>query len=131
MAELSLNNRRSLKSIFNNIRDVFCSGRVVMDKNLFNFWGKWLFEYSDLAKREEAIRTIIPTGILEDNSVIETIIQYPLIIKQMISVNTEESQDFIEKIRALVEDKYKENEKFINFAKNFGITKKQNKEKDE
>lgn len=131
LIQLSLNNRRSLKSIFNNIRDVFCSGRVVMDKNLFNFWGKWLFEYSDLAKREEAIRTIIPTGILEDNSVIETIIQYPLIIKQMISVNTEESQDFIEKIRALVEDKYKENEKFINFAKNFGITKKQNKEKDE
>lgn len=130
LIQLSLNNRRSLKSLFNNIRDVFCNGRLVMNANLFNFWGKWLFDYSDLTKKEESIRTILPTSILDNDSVIETIIQYPSIIKQMISLNEEESQDFIEKVRSLLEGKYKENEDFIKFAYNIGITKQKKTEKE-
>ena len=130
LIQLSLKNRRSLKSLFNNIRDVFCNGRLVMNANLFNFWGKWLFDYSDLTKKEESIRTILPTNILDNDSVIETIIQYPSIIKQMISLNEEESQDFIEKVRSLLEGKYKENEDFIKFAYNIGITMQKKTEKE-
>lgn len=130
LIQLSLNNRRSLKSLFNNIRDVFCNGRLVMNINLFNFWGKWLFDYSDLTKKEESIRTVLPTSILDNDSVIETIIQYPSIIKQMISLNEEESQDFIEKVRSLLEGKYKENEDFIKFAYNIGITMQKKTEKE-
>lgn len=130
LIQLSLNNRRSLKSLFNNIRDVFCNGRLVMNANLFNFWGKWLFDYSDLTKKEESIRTILPTSILDNDSVIEIIIQYPSIIKQMISLNEEESQDFIEKVRSLLEGKYKEDEDFIKFAYNIGITMQKKTEKE-
>jgi hypothetical protein len=48
----------------------------------------------------------------------------------MISLNEEESQDFIEKVRSLLEGKYKENEDFIKFAYNIGITMQKKTEKE-
>ncbi len=119
---LAIRNNRSLKLLFNDIRDLFCNGNYEMTVVLFDFFGEWLFKYSDIGNKKEALRRILPIKILEKDSVISVMINNPDLIKKMINNSEDGGQDFKEKISSMLENK-SENIDFIEFAKKIGIEK--------
>lgn len=120
---LAEKNKRSLKSMFKDIRDAFCSGNYTMSKKHFNFYGEWLFKYGDLIERNDALRRILPAEILENDFVISILIQEQKVVLKMIENAGEESQDFVDKISSLIEMK-KDNQEFLDFVKAIGIEMK-------
>lgn len=112
-------NKRSLKTLFNDIRDLFCTGKCTMTNDSFAFFGHWLFEYSDLTKKEEALRRILPTSILNNDYVISEIMIKPDVIKQMIINGNEESQDFKDKLISLHSEK--QDPAFSSFIEKVGM----------
>lgn len=130
LMQLALKNKRKLKTLFNDIRDVFCSGNTAMNLSKFNFLGEWLFEYSDLSSKKEALRTILPTSILGNDTVINILIKNSGTVKSMVDNSGEEASDFLNKVESLLNGKYSENDEFISFAKKIGL-KKINAEKKE
>lgn len=130
LMQLALKNKRKLKTLFNDIRDAFCSGNTAMNLPKFNFFGEWLFEYSDLGSKKEALRTILPTTILDNDTVVNVLIKNSGTIKSMVDNSGEEASDFLNKIKSLCDDKYSKNERFIDFAKKIGLKKKNAEEKE-
>ncbi len=126
LLSLAIKNNRSLKLLFNDIRDLFCNGNYEMSVILFDFFGEWLFKYSDIGNKKEALRRILPIKILEKDSVISVMINNPDLIKKMINNSEDGGQDFKDKISSMLENK-SDNIDFIDFAKKIGIEKK-NKE---
>lgn len=124
LISLALKNHRKLKTLFNDIRDVFCSGTANMTLPLFNFFGEWLFKYADFDSKKDALRTILPTNILDNEQVIEEILKNKKIVKAMVANSGEESKDFLDKIENLMNGKYLENKEFIDFAKMISLKKK-------
>lgn len=121
LISVALKNKRSLKNLFDNIRDLFCSGNCDMDISMFDFFGDWLFQYSDLSKKEDALRRILPTNLLDNEDVSSVVIKNKEMTKKMITCSPD-PQDFIGKIKSLAETKYSGHEEFINFVKFLGIT---------
>lgn len=117
---LSEKNKRSFVSTFKDVRDYFCSGQVTMTPELFNFIGEWLFKYSKLEDKKESLRTIFPSTILDNNDIIQMIIQHQDIMKKIVD-NSEEDQDFNDKMQSLLDGKYKDKQTFIDFADRLGI----------
>lgn len=123
LLSLAIKNNRSLKILFNDIRDLFCNGNYEMTVVLFDFFGEWLFQYSDIENKKEALRRILPIKILENDSVISVMINNPDLINKMINNSEDGGQDFKEKISSMLENKF-ENNDFIEFARKIGIEKK-------
>lgn len=122
LISLAIKNNRSLKLLFNDIRDLFCNGNYEMTVVLFDFFGEWLFKYSDIENKKEALRRILPIKILEKNSVISVMINNTEIIKKMLKNSEDGGQDFKEKVSSMLENKPLNND-FIEFAKKIGIEK--------
>ena len=120
---LAEKNKRSLKSMFKDIRDAFCSGNYTMSKKHFNFYGECLFKYGDLIERNDALRRILPAEILDDDFVISILIKEQKVVLKMINNAGEESQDFKDKLSSLIEMK-KDNQQFLDFVKAIGIEMK-------
>ncbi|MBO7048629.1 MAG: hypothetical protein J6W62_06950 [Spirochaetia bacterium] len=120
LVTLALKNERNLRTLFNDIRDLFCNGKHEMTEELFDFFGEWLFMYSDITAKKEALRRILPIKIMEKPCVISVIISYSDIVIKMIKNSEDEGQDFKEKISTMVEYK-SEDTRFIDFAKRLGI----------
>ena len=91
-----------------------------MTPELFNFIGEWLFKYSKLEDKKESLRTIFPSTILDNNDIIQMIIQHQDIMKKIVD-NSEEDQDFNDKMQSLLDGKYKDKQTFIDFADRLGI----------
>lgn len=123
LIDLAQKNNRSLSSVFNTIRDRFCSGKVQMSLSIFDFFGKWIFEYSDLNSNKECLRTILPNTILDNESVIQTMLFYKEKVISMIKASGADGQDFKDKIQDLLNKKYFEKSEFTSFANSIGIKK--------
>lgn len=120
--QLAKNNNRSLLAAFNNVRDCFCDGQTSMTNDLFDFFGEWLLKYSKLEDKPSALRTIFISPLLEKPENISLLIKYQDKMIKIVDNAGEESEDFKEKIRSLLNVKYKDNDDFANFANAIGVS---------
>ena len=120
---------RKLVMAFNNVRDVFCSMNN-MTTALFLFFGRWLFIYASLDKKQEVLRTIIPTSILSDTKCLTLILnnkdKLPAIIDK---AGEEEASDFKSAISDLAQNE--ENTLAKELAKSLGYKIKKRKDEDD
>lgn len=123
LISLALVNGRSLKTLFNDIRDLFCNGNYEMTEPLFDFYGEWLFMYSDLTNKKEALRRILPIRIMEKTCVISVILNNSDTVLKMIRNSEDGGQDFKEKIASMLDNRSNDTT-FVDFAKKIGIEKK-------
>jgi hypothetical protein len=130
MISLSEKNNRSLLSMFKNIRDCFCGGQATMTSELFNFYGRWLFKYSMLEEKEESLRAIFPSTVLDNEDNMALILEFQNIMEKIISKAGEENKNFKDKMQVLIDEKYKDNNSFIEFANAIGIHKTVQEEND-
>lgn len=89
----------------------------------FSYFGVLLLENASL-KNKEVLRTIFKSDFLENRSFINTIIQYKDKMKGIIERAEEEAEDFKHKVQSMIDNQYKDDEAFVDFAKYIGITPK-------
>lgn len=94
-----------LKPIFKDIRDVLCGGADHLSKEMFLFFGEWLFKYSNLEEKTDSLRKIFPSNIIKDDDILEVIINN----KEKMSLIIEKEDDdnannFKEAIREYAEE---------------------------
>ncbi|MCM1236835.1 MAG: hypothetical protein NC489_42710 [Ruminococcus flavefaciens] len=128
--DLALKNNRQLKAAFNDVRDVFCTGRGKMTLELFSFFGDWLFSYADLDRKEIA-RTFFTPQVLDNPDNIEFILSHQEKMIKIIEASVEEGIDFKNTFSDIVKRKYADNQEVIKFAESIGITMQDIKEEDE
>lgn len=122
--ELCIEKEHRLVAAFNGVSDVFTSGRTDMTMEKFSYFGVLLLKYASLNKKE-VLRTIFRTDFLENRSFINTIIQYKDKMKGIIERAEEEAEDFKHKVQSMIDNQYKDDEAFVDFAKYIGITPKE------
>lgn len=106
---------------FKNIRDSFCRDSN-MTLPLFSFFGEWLFKYAVLEKKEEALRTIFTSAVMNDKSSLELILNNQNNMIQIINAaGDDESSDFKETIKSILDNN--NDTRFVEFAKSIGIEK--------
>lgn len=59
--------KRGLKNIAKNIRDVFVRGDVEITSELFSMFGELLLKHGNLEDKKDSLRTILPNTIIFDN----------------------------------------------------------------
>lgn len=119
--DLALKHKRSLVSTFKNIRDLFCSGNAIMSDNLFKLIGKDLLQYAKIEEKQDALRTIFIPSILDDSANVQLLIMHSELMNKVVSNAGEDSNDFKDKVQALIDGELKENKQFIAFAKSIGV----------
>jgi hypothetical protein len=87
------NSGRKQIATFNDVRDIFCTGNK-MTVALFHFFGDWLFKYSSIDKKDESLRTILPTFLLKDPKSLEVIHQYKEKLPAIYKKAGDEAEDF-------------------------------------
>lgn len=121
--ELCIEKGHRLVAAFNGVSDVFTSGRTDMTMEKFSYFGVLLLENASL-KNKEVLRTIFKSDFLENRSFIHTIIQFKEQMKAIIERADEEAEDFKNKVQSMIDNQYKDDEAFVDFAKYIGITPK-------
>ncbi|MBR1889134.1 MAG: hypothetical protein IJ816_00675 [Alloprevotella sp.] len=96
-----------LKVIFREIRDVFINNSNI-NKEKLKYFGKWLFEYGRLQDKQDSLNKILRSEFLDDNIIVNLIMQYP---DQVVAIvmKSEDNSDFVNKLIALRNTKYKDN----------------------
>lgn len=118
--------KKSLVGTFNSVRDAIIR-QDNMTSELFIFFGKWLFKYAHLSRKEESLRTILPSHILDDDNVLEILIQNKEKLPAIIAAAKDEKKDFIDKILSL-KSKHR-NKKYQNFLEFLSIDKQKRSRK--
>lgn len=121
MIDLFEANDRELLSTFNNVRDCFCDKGCNMTIDLFNCFGEYLMKYAKLEDKNSALRTIFPSLVLDIADNISLILKYQDKMLKIVEKAGEESKDFKDKIKSLLDNEYKDNQELENFAKSIGI----------
>ena len=112
---------RKLLSAFNNVRDCFCDKGCNMTIDLFNCFGEYLLKYAKLEDKNSALRTIFPSLVLDIADNISLILKYQDKMLKIVEKAGEESKDFKDKIKSLLDNEYKDDQELENFAKSIGI----------
>lgn len=99
-----------LKVIFCEIRDVFINNANI-NKEKLKYFGKWLFEYGHLQDKQDSLNKILRSEFLDDNNIVNLLMQYP---NQVVAIvmKSKDNSDFVHKLKALRNTKYKNNAKF-------------------
>jgi hypothetical protein len=110
---------RKLTSSFNSIRDVFCR-EDNMTAELFSFFGDWLFKYAEIEKKQESLRTILNSKVVNTRTNLEVILAHKDKMPSIVNIaGINEASDFKDILRSLLE--IRKDERFIEFAKSLGV----------
>lgn len=121
LVNLTETHGRKLLSAFNNVRDCFCDKGCNMTIDLFNCFGEYLLKYAKLEDKNSALRTIFPSLVLDIADNISLILKYQDKMLKIVEKAGEESKDFKDKIKSLLDNEYKDDQELENFAKLIGI----------
>lgn len=121
LVNLTETHGRKLLSAFNNVRDCFCDKGCNMTIDLFNCFGEYLLKYAKLEDKNSALRTIFPSLVLDIADNISLILKYQDKMLKIVEKAGEESKDFKDKIKSLLDNEYKDDQELENFAKSIGI----------
>ena len=121
LIKLFENNGRKMLIAFNDIRDRFCGGICNMTKDLFDYYGEWLLQYSKLEEKTPSLRTIFPSVVLDKKENVQLILNNKEKMIRVVETAGEENEDFKAKIKSLLEGDYKDSDDLKNFAKRIGV----------
>ncbi len=123
LLEIFKNKGHQFKAAFNNVSDVFVSKGEQMTLSLFKYFADLLLEYATLDDKK-TLRTIFKPEFLDDTECINIILKHKEKVKKIYENAGDENADFKDKMQILVENKYKDNSDFVEFAESIGITKR-------
>ena len=121
LIKLFEDNGRKMLIAFNDIRDRFCGGFCNMTKDLFDYYGEWLLQYSKLEEKTSSLRTIFPSVVLDKKENVQLILRNKEKMVRIVEKAGDENKDFKDKIKSLLEGDYKDSEDFKEFAKAIGV----------
>ena len=92
-----------------------------MTKDLFDYYGEWLLQYSKLEEKTSSLRTIFPSVVLDKKENVQLILNNKEKMIRVVETAGEENEDFKAKIQFLLEGDYKDSDDLKNFARRIGV----------
>ena len=118
---MSIFSKRSFVSFFKKILDLYCNGSAIMTPELFQLIGEGLMLNGKLGEKKESLRTIFIPPLLDDSNIMTLLLKHNKIISNVVTATPpDESQDFIDKLKA-VYPSYKENKEIKELFSNLKI----------
>lgn len=118
---MSIFSKRSFISFFKKIRDMYCSGNVIMTTELFELIGEGLMLHGKLEDKEESLRTIFIPSILDDANIVTLLLKHKELLSKIVAkTSSEEAQDFMDKLKALYPS-YKKNKEMMELFSDLKI----------
>ena len=112
---------RNLSEFFTSIRDIFISSASITPEKI-KYFGKLLFEYGKLEESPQSLEKIFPTEYIDDDEIILLLIENKEKVKVLVD-NSENSNDFKQKIEALLKGRKNSDKQFVEFCESIGIRK--------
>lgn len=111
----------NINQIIYEISNIFIQNSS-MDVKRFIYFGELLFKYANLINRHGALNAILPTEILENESVLAIIKNNQNAFKELLDATSEdEKAEHLAKLHALISGKYANDTSIIELAKSVGI----------
>ncbi|MCD8290790.1 MAG: KAP family NTPase [Prevotella sp.] len=111
--------KQSLFPVFMEIRDVFINNPNIT-KDKLKYMGNWLMKYGQLWENNKSLEKIFQSQYLDDDAVVEILINHSNTTKKILDVSNN-SDDFRNKMHALLTTKYKTNDAFKELCALLGI----------
>lgn len=106
--------KKFIGNLFSEIKDKFISTGY-MNVSLFNYFGRWLFQFSKLNNLGQDFEKIFPSDILSDGTSINILIEYKKEFKSILKTSIKD--DFIKTLKK----KAKKTQRVRNLATELGI----------
>lgn len=110
---------RDLSEFFTSIRDIFVSSASITSEKI-KYFGKLLFKYGKLEENPKSLEKIFPTEFIDNDEIINLLIEHKEIVKVLVD-NSQNSNEFKQKIEALLTGRKKSDKQFIEFCSSIGI----------
>lgn len=110
---------RDLSEFFTSIRDIFVSSASITSEKI-KYFGKLLFKYGKLEENPKSLEKIFPTEFIDNDEIINLLIEHKEIVKVLVD-NSQNSNEFKQKIEALLTARKKSDKQFIDFCASIGI----------
>ena len=111
--------KHDVKRLFVDIRDYFLNAGITDEK--LKYFGKWMFQYSDLDHNANSLEKILPSELIDDYDTIKLMDDNRVIIKEMMD-NAEDSSEFREKLQSMLIGNKKDCESLQSLCSYLGIT---------
>ena len=118
---MSIFSKRSFVNFFKNIRNLYCNGKAIMTPELFKLIGEGLMSNGKLEEKEESLRTVFISSLLDDSNIRSLLLKYNEILSEIVKkAPSDESHDFIDKLKTIYPS-YMENEEIKHLFSNLKI----------
>lgn len=108
--------------IFKEVRDVLIDNSCITIEKL-KYFGDFLFEYGHLEDNRQIFNKVIKSEYLGDDVIKKMLVEHKEVIKNILA-HDENPSDFKNKMKALAESTYKEDDDFISLCKDLKIVGK-------
>ncbi|MBO5498241.1 MAG: hypothetical protein J5990_02455 [Bacteroidales bacterium] len=112
---------RNLSEFFTGIRDIFVSSASITSEKI-KYFGKLLFKYGKLEDNPKSLEKIFPTEFIDNDEIINLLIEHKEIVKVLVA-NSQNSNEFKQKIDALLTGRKNSDKQFVEFCESIGIRK--------
>ena len=110
---------RNLSEFFTGIRDIFVSSASITSEKI-KYFGKFLFKYGKLEDNPKSLEKIFPTEFIDNDEIINLLIEHKEIVKVLVA-NSQNSNEFKQKIEALLTGRKNSDKQFVEFCESIGI----------
>lgn len=111
----------NINPIVYDVRNIFIQSSS-MDVKRFNYFGDLLFKHGNLKNKQGALKGVLPTEIIEDDSVLNIIRNNQHLFKELLDSATEiEKSEHIAKLKALINGKYANDTAIVDLVKFVGV----------
>ena len=117
----------NIDQIVYEVRNIFIQSSS-MDLKRFVYFGDLLFMYGNLKNKQGALKGILPTEILEEDSVLTIIKNNKELFKELLaSTSDADKTEHLAKLKALINGKYADDTDIIDLAKLVGESQQKRK----
>ena len=97
--EIALDLKHDVQRLFRDIRDIFMWTTITSQK--LHYFGEWLFRYGDLERKNGCLERILPSEMLDNDTVVGLMAENKEIVKVMIE-KSEDGSEFISTMRSML-----------------------------
>lgn len=97
--EIALDLKHDVQRLFRDIRDIFMWTTITSQK--LHYFGEWLFRYGDLERKNGCLERILPSEMLDNDTVVGLMVENKEIVKVMIE-KSEDGSEFISTMRSML-----------------------------
>ena len=112
---------RDLREFFTDVRDIFINSASITPEKI-TYFGKLLFEYGKLEESPKSLEKIFPTEFINNDEIINLLIENKEIVEVLVE-NSQNSNEFKQKMEALLTGRKNSDNQFVQFCESIGIRK--------